>query len=211
MLRVIIADDHPLIREGLKSVLMQDHHIHVVAEAKNSLEVMSLMTQHMAQVLLLDINMPGNRELELIPKLKNKYAKLAILLLSVHPEERYALRALKLGIDGYLTKECAATELVHAVRTISSGKKYISPQLAETLATQWSQTNDSPIHDSLSQREFQIMCLIASGKSIKEIATEISLSQSTLNTYRSRIMEKLHINNNVDLCRYAIRHGIIDS
>lgn len=210
MLRILIADDHALIREGLKKILKAAQDITVVSEAQNAREVIEEMKKQELDVVILDISLPGKSGLELLKDLKLEYPKLPVLILSMHPEDRFAVRALKAGAAGYVTKESAVEELVKAVRKVVQGRKYVSPALAEKLAFDLETDTGKPPHENLSDREYQVMCLIAIGKSVREIASELYLSISTVNTYRGRILEKMNMKTDAELIRYAVQNQLVD-
>jgi DNA-binding NarL/FixJ family response regulator len=214
MIKVFIADDHPLVREGLKKVVDQSTiDIKVIGEASDAYELMEkLRTSDVTpDIIVLDITMPGKSGLDVLKEIKEFYPDMPVLMLSIHPEDRFAIRSLKAGASGYLTKSSISEQLVKAIRKIvTQKKKYISSNVAEQLASRVDQMNDKPLHESLSDREYQIMCLIASGKKVNEIADELSLSIQTVHTYRARIKEKMGLHSNVEFTRYAIEQNLID-
>lgn len=210
MINVLIADDHALIREGLKKILKNEPDMTLAGEAGNVQELNDQLRKLAVDIVLLDISMPGESGLDALKDLKQRNAHLPILILSVHPEHRFAIRALKAGASGYITKESAVEELVQAIRKIVAGGKYVSLALAEQLATELETGNAKPLHETLSDREYQVMCMIASGKKSSEIAEELSVSLSTVNTYRARIFEKMKLQSNVDLTRYAIENHLVE-
>lgn len=210
MINIFIADDHELVREGLKKILKEEIDIKIVGEAQNASEVLEKMRNTDCDIILLDMNMPGRSGLDLITDLKILKPKLRILVLSIHPEDRFALRTLRAGASGYISKDTALDELVIAIRKIHLRGKYLSDALAEQLAFDVSSDNDRLPHESLSNRELEIMCMIASNRKVKEIAADLSLSISTVNTYRSRIFEKMKIKSNVELTHYAMDHHLVD-
>ncbi|WP_372636684.1 response regulator [Fodinibius sp.] len=211
MIKIIIADDHPLIREGIKRVIQAEPDIEVIGEAKNGQEAMELLREKTPDILLLDITMPGKNGLELLEQITEQYSTLKVLILSNHPEKRFAVRALKAGAYGYLTKLSYSDELITAVRRITSqNRKYITDDVAEQLASQVDITNGNYVHEKLSNREFQVLCMIASGQSVSEIAEEFSLSPQTIHTYRTRIKEKMNLESNVEMTHYAIENDLID-
>ena len=210
MLRVLIADDHPIVRQGLKQIIAETPDMIVVEEASNGLEVLSKVGASNCDVVLLDISMPGRNGVDILRQLKNERPQLHVLILSIHPEEQYAVRALRSGASGYLTKESAPDELIIAIRKVSMGGKYVSSSLAERLAYELASIDDQLPHNTLSNREYQIMLLIASGKTITDIAEELSLSIKTISTYRSRILEKMKMKNNAELTYYAIKNHLVD-
>ena len=209
MINILIADDHELIREGLKKILKKETDMHVLGEASNAQQVFELVKQRKPSVVLLDISMPGPSGLDALTQLKREYPKLPVLILSMHPEDRFAVRALKAGAAGYVTKDGAVAELVQAIRKVVAGGKYVSLHLAEKLADDL-EKSERPPHETLSDREFQVMRMIASGKKTSEIAEELSLSISTVNTYRTRILEKMSMQTNVELTRYAMENHLIE-
>jgi two-component system, NarL family, invasion response regulator UvrY len=210
MIKILIADDHTIFREGLKHILAEYPDVTVADEASNGREVLDKIWKNDYDMVLLDISMPGMTGLEALKQLKNEKPKLSVLVLSMHPEEQYAIRALRAGASGYLTKESAPDELMTAIRKISQGRKYITSSLAERLAFEVEADSEKPLHDILSDREYQVLCLIADGKTVKHIAEELSLSIKTVSTYRTRIMEKMKMTTNAELMHYAIKHHILD-
>jgi len=210
MIKILIADDHPIVRKGLKNIIKETSDMTVADEASNGQEVIKKALKKDFDIVVLDISMPGRSGLDILKELKIHKPKLSVLVLSVHPEEHYAVRALKAGASGYLTKESAPEELIKAIYRISLGKKYISSSLAEKLALDLDINSERPPHEALSDREFEVMCLIASGKTIKEIASELFLSIKTISTYRSRILEKMRMKSNAELTHYAIKHRLVE-
>lgn len=210
MLKILIADDHPVFRRGLRQIISEASDMLVVDEATDGWEALSKVRSSDCDVVLLDITMPGKNGMDVLAQLKNERPGLPILILSMHPEEQYAVRALRAGAFGYLTKESAPDELVIAIRKVSKGGKYVSSSLAETLASVLQEKGEQQLHKTLSDREYQVMCMIASGKTVAEIAIKLSLSAKTISTYRSRILEKMKMKNNVELARYATKNQLID-
>jgi DNA-binding NarL/FixJ family response regulator len=208
MLKVLIADDHPVVRKGLKQILADEQDIAVVGEARNDGEVMNLIHAHAWDAVVLDITMPGRGGMELLSEIKRMYPKLPVLMLTIHPEDQYAVRAFKEGASGYMNKESAPEELVGAIRKVIRGGKYVSTALAEKLASTLGA--ETPAHDGLSIREYQVMLLIASGRTISQIAEEMALSVKTISTYRTRILEKMGMTNNVELTRYAMKNRLVE-
>lgn len=208
----MITDDHQLVREGLKRIVKEDtQDIKVVQEASNAAELLQNLSKELPDIVVLDIAMPGRGGLDVLKDIKEYYPKLPVLVLSMHPEDRFAIRAIKAGASGYLTKTSIADELVKAIRIIVTRKKrYISPVVAEQLADQMDRNAEENVHETLSDREYQILCMIASGKTSSAIADELSLSVQTIHTYRARLKQKMNINSVVDLTRYAIKHNLID-
>jgi len=208
-LRVLIADDHPVVRQGLKQMLADEADMRVAGEAANTTELLECARKEPWDIVLLDITMPGRSGLEALKELRRDHPKLPVLVLSVHPEDQFGLRVLKSGAAGYLTKDSAPEELVKAIRKVCGGGKYISPSLAERLASHVAADFDRPLHELLSDREDQVMRLIVSGKTVSEIARELSLSVKTISTHRTRLLQKLHLKTNAELTRYAIQHGLL--
>jgi len=210
MIKILIADDHAIVREGLKQIISGTPDMAIVAEASNGEDVLEKVSANKYDVILLDISMPGRSGLDILRQLKIEKPKLPIMMLSVHPEEQYAVRALRAGASGYLTKESAPDELIAAIRKISQGRKYVSSSLAEKLAYELGIDVKKPRHEVLSDREFQVMCMFASGKTVKEIATELSISIPTIRTYRIRILEKMKMKNIAEIIHYAVKQGLVD-
>lgn len=208
-LKIFIADDHLLIREGLKKLLLYETDLKIVGEADNPDDTISFITQNDVDILILDINLPGKSGLDTLKQLKVFKPDLHVLILSMYPEEQYAERSLKAGAAGYLTKESATDELINAIRKVAKGGKYISNKLAEKLIFRKNYENELP-HESLSDREFQVLKLMAKGKQQVEIANALNLSTSTINTYRSRILEKLGLKTNAELIHYALDNNLVD-
>ncbi|MDE3088486.1 MAG: response regulator transcription factor [Chloroflexota bacterium] len=210
MINILIADDHELIREGLKKILKKELDMEVLGEARNAQEVFDQVKNRNLSIVLLDISMPGLSGLDVLTELRRNYPKLPVLILSMHPEDRFAVRALKAGAAGYVTKDSAVGELVKAIRKVVTGGRYVSVRLAEKLADDLEKGSEKPLHETLSDREFQVMRMVAAGKKISEIAEELSLSISTVNTYRTRILEKMGMETNVQLTRYAFENHLIE-
>jgi DNA-binding NarL/FixJ family response regulator len=210
MLKILIADDHAIVREGIKQILAEIPDKVTTDEAINGQEVIQKVWDNNYDMVLLDISMPGRNGLDILKQLKSEKPALKILILSMHPEEQYAIRALKAGASGYLTKESTPLELTEAIKKVSIGKKYVSSSLAETLASHLETTTEKPLHETLSNREFEVMCMIASGKTVKEIAGELSLSVKTISTYRTRILEKMNMKNNAQITHYTIQNRLVD-
>jgi two-component system, NarL family, invasion response regulator UvrY len=210
MIKILIADDHRMFREGLKHILAEYPDLVVADEANNGQEVLDKIWKNNYDMVLLDITMPGMTGLEALKQLKNDKPKLPVLILSMHPEEQYAVRVLRAGASGYLTKESAPDELITAIRKISQGRKYITPSLAERLASEFEADSEKPLHDILSDREYQVLRMIAAGKTVKHIAKELSLSIKTVSTYRTRIMEKMKMKTNAEVMHYVIKHQLLD-
>jgi len=209
-IKIIIADDHAIVREGLKQIVAEEKDMLVCGEAENASGLMELLNKEQWSIVVLDINMPGKSGLEALKDIKQIYPNLPVLILSMFSEDQYGLRAIKAGASGYLKKVSAPTELVVAIRKIVSGRKYINSSLAEKLAENLGSGYNIFLHDKLSDREFQIMCNIALGKSAEEIAEELSLSINTIYTYRNRIFEKMSMKSNVELTQYAVQNKLIE-
>ena len=209
-IKIIIADDHAIVREGLKQIVAEEKDMIVCGEAEDAASLMELLKIEKWSIVVLDINMPGKSGLEVLKDIKQFYPDLPVLILSMFSEDQYGLRVIKAGASGYLKKVSAPTELVNAIRKIVSGRKYINPSLAEKLAENLGNEKNNFLHERLSDREYQIMCNIASGKSAEEIAEELSLSINTIYTYRNRILEKMAMKSNVELTQYAIQNKLIE-
>jgi two-component system, NarL family, invasion response regulator UvrY len=210
MIRVLIADDHPLLRSGLKHILQQEPDFFPPGEAENSDQTLERIKEKPWDIIVLDIAMPGRNGLETLSEIKRLHPGLPVLIMSMHAEEQFALRSIKAGANGYINKNEATSELVRAIRRILSGRKYVSAALAEVLATAVESGEERPLHEALSDREYHVVCRIASGKSVSEIAEETSLSAKTISTYRARALEKMMMRTNAELTRYAIRNGLVD-
>jgi len=210
MIRLLIADDHAIFREGLKHILEEHPDIIVADEAKNGQEVLDNIWKREYDMVLLDIGMPGMPAIEVLKKVKNDKPRLPILVLSMYPEEQYAVRVIKAGASGYLTKESAPEELITAIRKITAGRKYITSSVAEKLAAEVEPDAARPAHHTLSDREFEVFRLIASGKTVTQVADALFLSVKTISTYRSRILEKMKMKTNAELMHYALKHHMIE-
>ncbi len=209
MIKVLIADDHAVVRRGIKQILDEIPVVETVDEATNGQEVLSMVAKGAYNLVLLDISMPGRSGLEVLKQLKSENPRLPVLILSMHPEEQYAVRALKAGASGYLTKESAPDELIAAVQKILEGGKYVSESLAERFVAELSAPSEKAAHQTLSDREYEILCMIASGKTVSEIGEELALSVKTVSTYRTRILTKMNMKNNAELTRYAIENNLL--
>jgi two-component system, NarL family, invasion response regulator UvrY len=207
--RIIIADDHSVFREGLKQVIGTTVDMSVVDEAVSGQELLNKIQSNVYDIVVLDISMPGRNGLDVLVELKSLRPKLPVLVFSMHPEEQYALRAFKSGASGYLTKGSPSRELLDALQKISLGKKYVSPSLAEFLVSGLTDSNQQDLLHSLSNREYQVMSLIASGKTVGKIAVELSLSVKTVSTYRAHILRKLNMKNNAELTRFVIENNLL--
>ena len=208
MINVLIADDHAIVREGLKQIFKETLDIIVTGEAANGAEVIEKISENRYDVVVLDISMPGRGGLDVLKYIKTHYPAILVLVLSIYSEDQYAVRVLKAGASGYLTKETASEQLISAVRKISEGRKYVSADLAEKLASSLDENQQKAAHEKLSDREFQVLKLIGSGMTVGEIAEELSLSVKTISTNRARILKKMNMKNNAELICYAIRSGL---
>lgn len=209
-MKVIITDDHPIVRKGIYQMLEECTDIDSIDEASEGSELISKMMKNDYDVVLLDISMPGRNGLEILKEIKSIKPKTAVLMLSSHPEEQYAVRALKLGASGYLTKASLPEELITAIRQVYRNQKYITSTLAQKLAFDVSNDTDKPLHKLLSERELEVMCLMAMGHSAKKIAEKLNLSAKTISTYRERILLKMNLETTADIIRYAIKEGLAE-
>jgi DNA-binding NarL/FixJ family response regulator len=208
--RVLIADDHPVVRQGLKSMLASDPEVDVVGEARDGDEAFDLAHKVDWDVAVLDYSMPGRGGVELLADVKHDYPDKPVLIMSIYPEDPHGLRALKAGAAGYISKESAGDELTAAVKKVATGGRYISSSLAEKLAMRLTPEQERPPHERLSDREYRVMWMLATGKTLHQIAEEMHLSPSTVSTYRGRILKKLSLFTNVDLVHYAMKHRLIE-
>lgn len=208
-MRILIADDHAVVRRGLKEILASEHDMEVVGEAKNGDEALELVRKLDWDVAVLDFSMPGRSGVELIKEIKRRHPGRPVLVLSMLPEEAHAAQVFKAGGSGYINKESAGEELTAAIRKVANGGKYVSANFAEKLATDLAPDAEKPLHESLSDREYRVMWLLASGKQINQIAAEMFLSPSTISTYRARILKKLKLSDNAGLVRYAVKQQLI--
>ncbi len=208
-IRVLIADDHAIVREGLKQIISDSGHISVAAEAENAQQAIQKVREGGFDVLLLDISMPDRNGIDVLKQVKKEFPSLPVLMLTMHREDQYAIRAMKAGASGYLTKQSAPSELVNALQMVAAGRKYITPALAEELANQIGDDSGKPLHDALSDREFQTLVMIASGRTVTEIANELSLSVKTISMYRARLLQKMRLRHNAELSHCAIRHRLV--
>ena len=209
MIKVVIVDDHAILRRGLTQIIAESEDMEVVGEADSSAAAMRLLRERPCNVLLLDVTLPDRNGVETLKLVRKEFPKTQVLMLSMHPENQYAVRALKAGAAGYLTKQSAPAQLVSAIRQVHQGRKYVTPAVAEELAQNVDRDADQPLHQSLSNREFQTMCMIASGKSLTDIASQMSLSVKTVSVYRARVLEKMRLKNNAELTHYAIRNQLV--
>lgn len=210
MIRIVLADDHAIVRQGLRQILLAQPDFSVVAEAANHVEVMQQLRRTPCDVLVLDIAMPGKNGIDTLKQAKAEMPKLPVLILSMYPEDQYALRALKAGASGYLTKMAAADQLVEAIRQVTRGRKYITPELGQSLAESIDRDPDAPAHELLSDREFQTLRMIASGQSLTQIGQALSLSPKTVSVYRARLLAKLRMSSTAELTRYALENKLLE-
>ena len=209
-MRVLIADDHAIVRQGLRQILSDTPDLTVSGEAENGVQAVQMVRAGEWDVVLMDVSMPDRNGIDALKLIKKEYPRLPVLILSMYPEEQYAIRALKAGAAGYLTKQSAPELLVTAIRQVASGKKYVSPSLAEELANAIGDDSERPPHEKLSDREYQTLCMIASGKTPAEIAEALNLSVKTVSVYRARLLEKMNLRNNAELTHYGLKHGLAE-
>lgn len=210
MIKVAIVDDHSIVRSGLVKILREEPDMEVIIEADGYNQLIEKLKTQKPDIALLDISMPGKNGLEVLKELKQYYPSIKSLMLSMHPEDRFSVRAIKAGASGYLTKESLADDLVNAIRKVFNGGKFITETVAELLADTFETEGNKAAHERLSDREFQILCMITSGKRVKEIASELFLSPATVATYRTRILDKMQLKSNVELTNYVLRHNLIE-
>jgi two-component system invasion response regulator UvrY len=210
MIRVLIVDDHEIVRRGIKEVLADEFSGLKLGEAENSQSALELLTAGDWDIVLLDINLPGRNGLEILNEINRTWPRIKVLIISAYPEEEFAIRSFKLGASAYLNKSRASDELLAAVKKVLAGGKYVTASLAEKLADAVGAGSESSPHESLSRRELQVLCMIASGKTVKEAAAELALSEKTVGTYRTRISLKMGLGTNVELARYALQHRLVD-
>lgn len=209
-IHVLIADDHAIVRQGLRQILSETDDLLVSGEASDGVDAMRLARQQHWDVVLLDVTMPNRNGIDTLKMLRKEFPRLPVLILSMHEEDQYAVRALKAGASGYLTKQSAPELLVTAIRQVASGQKYVSPSLAMKLADMIAENDDRPPHESLSDREYQTLCLIAAGRPLTQIAEELNISVKTVSEYRKRILEKMKLDSNAELIHYGLKHGLVE-
>lgn len=211
MIKIFIADDHAIVRQGLKQIVSDQTDMIVAGEAETGAEVLHFVREKTdCDVIILDITLPDKSGLDLLPEIKNLRPQIKILILSMHAEEQFAIRALKSGASGYLTKKSVPTELIKAIRKVKAGGKYINQAIAEQLAFFYTDDSDAPAHERLSEREFQVLRLIGFGKTLREIADVLHISEKTVGTYRTRVLEKMQMTRNAELIRYAVQNNLVD-
>jgi two-component system, NarL family, invasion response regulator UvrY len=209
MIRILIADDHAIVRKGLRHLLLEEYPTALIEEVTDAESLIFKSINSQWDVIICDLSMPGRSGLDALSQIKQASPKLPVLIMSMHPEDQYALRVLKAGASGYLGKDSIHNDLIKAVQTVLLGKKFITPSIAEKLANALNSDDGKSIHEKLSDREFEVFRLLAAGMQVSEIATKLSLSVTTVSTYRSRVLEKLAMKSNADLTRYALESGII--
>ncbi len=209
-IHVLIADDHAIVRQGLKQILSETDDLLVAGEADDGAEALNLARQQTWDVFLLDVSMPNRNGIDTLKQLKKEFPRLPVLILSMHPEEQYAVRALKAGASGYLTKQSAPELLVTAIRQVASGKKYLSPAVAQQLAEAISDNTDKSPHERITDREYQVLVLISTGNTLTQIAEKLSLGVATVSTYRARLLEKMGLKSTAELIRYGLEHGLVE-
>lgn len=209
-IHVLIADDHAIVRQGLKQILSETEDLIITGEADDGSEALQLARLQPWDVFLLDVSMPNRNGIDTLKQLKKEFPRLPVLILSMHPEEQYALRALKAGASGYLTKQSAPEQLVNAIRHVASGKKYVSPAVAQQLIEALSDDTDKLPHERITDREYQVLVMIAAGKSQTQIADKLNLGVATVSTYRARLLEKMGLKSTAELIRYGLEHGLAE-
>lgn len=209
-IHVLIADDHAIVRQGLRQILSETEDLVVAGEADDGAEALQLARQQTWDVFLLDVSMPNRNGIDTLKQLKKEFPRLPVLILSMHPEEHYAVRALKAGASGYLTKQSAPEQLVTAIRQVAGGKKYVSPAVAQQLVAALSEDNEKLPHERITDREYQVLVMIAAGNSLSQIAEKLNLGVATVSTYRARLLEKMALKSTAELIRYGLENGLVD-
>lgn len=209
-IHVLIADDHAIVRQGLRQILSETEDLVVAGEADDGAEALQLARQQTWDVFLLDVSMPNRNGIDTLKQLKKEFPRLPVLILSMHPEEHYAVRALKAGASGYLTKQSAPEQLVTAIRQVANGKKYVSPAVAQQLVAALSEDNEKLPHERITDREYQVLVMIAAGNSLSQIAEKLNLGVATVSTYRARLLEKMALKSTAELIRYGLEKGLVD-
>lgn len=210
MIRIVLVDDHEIVRRGIRGILEEHAGFRVVGEARDHGELRRVLKEQAADVVVMDIGLPGRSGIEILPLLAADHPEIRVLMLSIYPEDQYGLRALRSGAAGYLNKASAPEELVRAVETVASGRKYVSSALAQALVENLTGRSSERPHEKLSNREFQTLCLMASGKRLSDIAEALGLSPKTVSVYRARILEKMGLENNAELTHYALKHKLVE-
>jgi two-component system, NarL family, invasion response regulator UvrY len=209
-IRVLIADDHAIIRQGLKQILSDTDDLEIAGEADGGIKALQMIRDNTYDVVLMDVSMPDRNGIDSLKLIRKECPRLPVLMLSMHPEEQYAIRALRAGAAGYLSKQGAPEQLVTAIRQVASGKKFVSAAVAEELANSIGEDHERPLHEKLSDREYQTLCMIASGKTLTQIGEELNLSVKTISVYRARLLEKMKLRNNAELTHYGLKHGLVE-
>ncbi len=209
-IHVLIADDHAIVRQGLKQILSETEDLIVAGEADDGVNALQLARQQQWDVFLLDVSMPNRNGIDTLKQLKKEFPRLPVLILSMHPEEQYAVRAIKAGASGYLTKQSAPEQLVTAIRQVALGKKYLSPTVALQLADAIAGDSERPLHEMLSDREYEVFKMIAAGRTLTHIAEELNLAVATISTFRARIIEKTGLRSNAEMIRYGLEQGLVE-
>lgn len=209
MIRILIADDHAIVRKGLKQLILEEYPSASLAEVSDAESLMSKITEDNWDIVICDLSMPGRSGLDALRQIKQAYPSLPVLIMSMHPEDQYALRVLKAGASGYLSKENIHEDIIKSIRTVMLGKKFITASVAEKLAQAFEEDQEEFSHEKLSDREFDVFKLLAAGKAVSDIAEQLSLSVTTVSTYRARILDKMHMKSNADLTRYALNNNLI--
>ncbi len=208
-MKILIADDHPLVRQGLRQLIVDEYPNAVTGEAQNCQQVLELVRNDAWDLVVLDLTMPGGHGLEVLKQIKGMRPKLPVLVLSMHTEDQFGAVVLKEGAAGFVTKRTATEELIKAIRKVTEGGKYVSPSLAEKIAFDLERRSEKPLHQTLSNREYQVFIMLSSGQTVRDIARELSLSEKTVRKFRTRLLEKMHLQNNVELAHYAIQHNLV--
>ncbi|AJP47923.1 LuxR family transcriptional regulator [Rugosibacter aromaticivorans] len=209
-IHVLIADDHAIVRQGLKQILSETDDLVVTGEADDGAEALQLARQQPWDVFLLDVSMPNHNGIDTLKQLKKEFPRLPVLILSMHPEEQYAVRALKAGASGYLTKQSAPEQLVTAIRQVAGGKKYVSPAVAQQLVEALSDDTDKLPHERITDREYQVLVMISTGNTLTQIAENLNLGVATVSTYRARLLEKMGLKSTAEIIRYGLENGLVD-
>ncbi len=209
-IRVLIADDHAIIRQGLKQILSDTDDLEIAGEADGGIKALQMIRDNTYDVVLMDVSMPDRNGIDSLKLIRKESPRLPVLMLSMHPEEQYAIRALRAGAAGYLSKQGAPEQLVTAIRQVASGKKFVNAAVAEELANSIGEDHERPLHEKLSDREYQTLCMIASGKTLTQIGEELNLSVKTISVYRARLLEKMKLRNNAELTHYGLKHGLVE-